>query len=183
MKKLFVMMARMMAALTVNAQNDDLKNEIGVYYGFASASNIASSIGTAFNWDSSDQTGFWGPVGIEYYRHLTPVVAVGAVASIAGCTWSKNDDFSSKYYTVMPSVKFNWLRKNHFGMYSGVSAGIMIHSATKKVNGNKDTDSSVNFMFQLTGIGAEVGGEHVRGFAEFGVGEKGILCAGVRFKF
>jgi hypothetical protein len=83
----------------------------------------------------------------------------------------------------MPSVKFNWLRKNHFGMYSGVSAGIMIHSATQKVNGNKDTDSSVNFMFQLTGIGAEVGGEHVRGFAEFGVGEKGILCAGVRFKF
>ena len=107
MKKLFVMMAMMMAALTVNAQNDNLKNEIGVYYGFASASNIASSIGTAFNWDSSDQTGFWGPVGIEYYRHLTPVVAVGAVASIAGCTWSKNDDFSSKYYTVMPSVKFN----------------------------------------------------------------------------
>jgi hypothetical protein len=38
-------------------------------------------------------------------------------------------------------------------------------------------------LFQLTGIGAEVGGEHVRGFAEFGAGEKGILCAGVRFKF
>ena len=183
MKKLFVMMAMMMAALTVNAQNDDLKNEIGVFYGFDSASNIVSSIGTAFNWDSSDQTGFWGPVGIEYYRHLTPVVAVGAVASIAGCTWSKNDDFTSKYYTIMPSVKFNWLRRNHFGMYSAVSAGFMIHSASQKRNGNKETESQTSFMIQLTGIGAEVGGENVRAFAEVGVGEKGILCAGLRYKF
>jgi hypothetical protein len=40
-----------------------------------------------------------------------------------------------------------------------------------------------SFIFQATAVGAEFGGERFRGFVEAGVGEKGLLCAGLRYKF
>ena len=172
----------LVAALTVSAQNDDLKNEIGAYYGFGSASNIVTTFAKAFTFSSDDRSGFWGPIGIEYYRHVTPVVAIGAMASIAGCTFKDNignNDGSAKYYTVMPAVKFNYLRRDHFGLYSGLAAGVMFFNSSYA----NQNDNSVNFMFQLTGIGAEFGGQQFRGFAEFGFGERGVLCAGLRYKF
>ena len=181
MKKIIMIATMLVAALTVSAQNDDFKNEIGAYYGFGSASNIVSTFSKAFTFSSENQTGFWGPIGIEYYHHVTPVVAIGAMASIAGCKYKDNgkEDGSSKYYTIMPAVKFNYLLRNHFGLYSGLAAGVMFFNSSFK----DKTDNSVNFMFQLTGIGAEFGGQQFRGFAEFGFGERGILCAGLRYKF
>ena len=50
--------AMMVAALTASAQDDNLKNEIGIYYGFGSASDIVSTVATAMStpFSSSDQT-------------------------------------------------------------------------------------------------------------------------------
>ncbi len=182
MKKILMMVTMMVAALTASAQDDDLKNEIGVYYGFGSASNIVSTIGTAFNWDSSDKTGFWGPVGIEYYHHVTPVVAIGAMTSVAGCTWSKKSDYKSTFITVMPSVKFNWLRKEHFGMYSSLSAGVLFEKCSLKANGQEQTENNTKFMAHATAVGAEFGSK-LRGFTELGFGERGLLTVGIRYKF
>ena len=101
----------MVASVSANAQNDDLKNEIGVFYGFGSASTYTSIIGGAFSaaFSSSDQGGFWGPAGVEYYHHVTPAIALGGIGTVAGCNWG-DDNFNSTYISVMPSVKFNWLR-------------------------------------------------------------------------
>lgn len=181
MRKILFLAAMMVASLTANAQNDELKNEIGVFYGFGSASNIVSSVGQAFNFSSSDQSGFWGPIGIEFYHHVTPVVAVGAIGELAGCSWKS--DYKSTYITVMPSVKFNWMRKDHFGMYSSLSAGIMI--ANNSYSGSASdvkSDNQTKFMAHATAVGIEFGGAF-RGFAELGFGEKGVLCAGLRYKF
>jgi len=186
-KTILMVVAAMMVTLNVNAQNEEPKNEIGVYYGFASASTYVSLLAGSFSAASSigGQGGFWGPIGIEYYHHISPVVSVGAVASIAGCKWGDTDYFKSQYITVMPSVKFNWLRKEIWGLYSGVSAGIMF--VNDKVSpdykeGKVKGGNASSFMFQATALGAEVGGK-VRGFLELGFGEKGFLCAGVRYKF
>ena len=111
MKKIFAIAALLVATLTASAQNDDLKNEVGLYYGFGSATNIVSALGTAFNFDSKDQKGFWGPVGVDYFYHTSPVVAVGGMVSLAGCTYSENSNLKSTYITVMPALKFNWLHK------------------------------------------------------------------------
>ena len=188
MKKLMMIATMLVAALTASAQNDNLKNEIGIYYGVGSASGLFSVFSEVFTF-ATEQDSFWGPVGVEYYHHVTPVVAVGCVASIAGCSWKSGSDtnttgWSSKYITVMPSVKFNWLRRNHFGMYSSLSAGAMFMS--NDIDDNKDykkSDSTTWFMFQVTPIGAEFGGTAFRGFVEAGLGEKGLLCAGLRYKF
>ena len=192
MKKLLVMVvAAMMATVSVNAQ-DELKNEVGVFYGVESASNIFSVITSSISAAAGDQSSFWGPIGVEYYYHVSPVVGVGAVAAYAGCKAedekTRQDDLTETFITVMPSVKFNWLHKKHFGMYSALSAGVMFCSIScndnaKAADPKAKDETLTTFIFQATALGAEFGGEQFRGFAEIGVGEKGLLCAGLRYKF
>lgn len=191
MKKIIIMAAvALMTALSAQAQ--DCKNEIGVFYGFASASNLLSIITSSISAAAGDQSSFWGPVGVEYYYHVSPVVGVGAVAAYAGCKAedkkTHQDDLTETFITVMPSVKFNWLRKKHFGLYSAASAGVLFCSVScndnaKAADPNAKDETVAVFMFQATAIGAEFGGEQLRGFVEAGIGEKGQLCAGLRYKF
>ena len=184
-----MVVAAMMATMSVNAQDE--KNEIGVFYGIGSASDIFSTYTSIFAAAAGHQSSWWGPVGVEYYYHVTPVVAVGAVAEYASCKAedekSKTKDLSETFITVMPSVKFNWLRKKSFGMYSALSAGVMFASISVKGDAKtQDADAKDEtltlFMFQATALGVEFG-SNIRGFVEAGVGEKGLLCAGVRYKF
>jgi len=178
--------AMMIAAMSVNAQ-DEYKNEIGVSYGVGSISNYASILFEAFTFSASDQSGFWGPIALEYYHHLTPSISLGAVGAISGCSWKKDNDSVYKnakttYISLMPSVKFSWLRKSHFGMYSKLAAGaIFINSSTDR-NGSSESDSNVKFIGQVSALGMEFGSQ-VRGFVELGFGEQGILLAGLRCKF
>ena len=187
-KNIFLILVAMMASMSVSAQDE--KHEIGVFYGIESISNVASFVTSGLAASVGGQGSFWGPVGVEYYYHVSPVVAVGGVASIAGCKAenekTKSEDFNEKFITVMPSVKFNWLRKSGFGMYSALSAGAMFVSLTPsdaaKAQDPSFKDESITiFMFQATALGLEFGGK-VRGFVEAGVGEKGYLCAGLRYK-
>jgi len=192
MRKIFVMaVAAMMATLSVNAQ-DELKHEVGVFYGFESASNVFSVITSAISAAAGDQSSFWGPVGVEYYYKVSPVVGLGAVAAYAGCKAEDDkthkEDLTESFLTVMPSVKFNWLRKKYFGMYSALSAGVMFISVScndnAKASDPKAKDETItSFIFQATALGMEFGGTQFRGFVEAGLGEKGMLCAGLRYKF
>ena len=68
------------------------------------------------------------------------------------------------------------------------AAGIMFISVSPNDNAkandsNAKDETLVSFMFQATALGAEFGGEAFRGFIEAGLGEKGLLCAGQRYKF
>lgn len=192
MKKFLMMVSvAMMTVMNVNAQ-DGLKHEVGVFYGVGSASNVLSVITSSISAAAGNQSSFWGPIGVEYYYHVSPVVGLGAVAAYAGCKAedekTHKDDLSETFITIMPSVKFNWLSKKHFGMYSGLSAGIMFISVSPNDNAkandsNAKDETLVSFMFQATALGAEFGGEQFRGFVEAGFGEKGVLCAGLRYKF
>ena len=155
-------------------------------------SDVFSFITTAYAAAAGDQGSFWGPIGVEYYYNISPTIGLGAVASYAGCKAedekTRKEDLTESYFTVMPSVKFNWLRKKNFGMYSALSAGVMFFSIScnddaKKSDPNAKDESLTVFMFQATALGAEFGGEQFRGFVEAGVGEKGLLCAGLRYKF
>ena len=190
MKKIFLTMC--VALFALGAQAQEQKHEIGVFYGFESASNIFSIVTSSFAAAAGDQSSFWGPIGAEYYYHVSPVVGVGAVAAYAGCKAedekTRKNDLTETFVTVMPSVKFNWLRKKNFGMYSALSAGVMLCSITcndnaKASDPNAKDETLTSFMFQATALGAEFGGEQFRGFVEAGVGEKGLLCAGLRYKF
>ena len=210
MKNLFIAAGLLLALLFANdvkAQviGKDIKtnNEFSLTYGTLSNSEWIEAFGEVvtvmFGGDTKTRNAF-GPMSAEYFRRITPVVAVGAIGSVssfredmmkrtttaAGETTSeKIGDYTRSYFSFMPAAKFNWLRKEHFGMYSKVAAGITFANTNMK-----DTDPSVAtkkdnnvmFNFQASLIGIEAGGQ-LRGFAEFGMGEQGAILVGIRYNF
>lgn len=176
----------------------ETRHEIGVTYGAVPNSvwvDIYTDVIAAMFGESHQNNKFFGPIGLEYYYHTSPLIGVGAVAVF---TTNNEDAFHNEeqtahhtktYFTVMPSVKFNWLRKNGWGLYSKLAAGVTYtHFRFDDYENGKKTDEETTakdllFNFQASLIGVEVGNQRVRGFAELGVGEQGIALAGVRFKF
>lgn len=188
------------AFMCVPAQAQDeleTRHEIAVSYGAVPNSvwiDIFSDVVPAIFGEAHENTHYIGPIGLEYYYHTSPLIGVGVVGVFA----TNNEDafrdkkmtahINKSYTTLMPSVKFNWLRKKHFGMYSALSAGAMFASVkcndnAKAADPNAKDETVTVFMFQVTALGVEFGGQQFRGFVEAGAGEKGLLCAGLRYKF
>ncbi len=140
----------------------------------------------------------------EYFYHVNKVVSLGG---IVGFNARIDDMYGNIRYgndtekkekigegkrinlTILPAAKFDWLRKKHFGLYSKVAAGITLNIDKQTVDGGdgkehevaKDTETFFNF--QASVLGVEAGSQRVRGFAELGFGEQGIILAGIRCKF
>ncbi len=176
----------------------ETRHEISLTYGlnpnslwFSGMSEIVPSI---FGEKSKNEKCI-GSIGLEYYYRTSSLMAVGVVATLAVNSEDRYMDdviFSSvsrKYFSVMPSLKLNWLRKEHWGLYSKVAAGVTYgHSSDDEYDngvktGQVTTSNDLFCNFQATVIGIEAGGKHVRGFAELGIGEQGVGLAGVRYKF
>jgi hypothetical protein len=199
MKKLLVMaVTALMVTLNVNAQSEDLHNELSLSYGFGSIAQIGDGIGEglvhALFTDTEMDDGFiLGPISAEYFYHFNnPKWAVGGIASYS--KWDSdivkrsNDEKVGErkrnFFSVMPSVKRYWVLNNKFGLYSKLAAGVgFLHSESKENGESSWTDNNGSyFMFQLSFAGLEFG-HTFRGFAEFGVGDQGFVQAGIRYKF
>jgi len=186
--------------MPVQAQDEmETRHEIGITYGAVPNSVwldiYTDLIGTIFG-ETYDNNRYYGPIGLEYYYHTNPLIGVGAVAVFTTNNENafenniKTSHHTKTYFTFMPSVKFNWLRKKHWGMYSKLAAGATYThfnfedcDENGKKTGEKTTATDLMFNFQASLIGVEAGNQHVRGFAEFGVGEQGIALVGLRYKF
>ena len=177
LKRIILMAAvALMTALNVNAQ-DNLQNEISIAYGGGANSDIVSSIANGMF--TGKQTGYWGPISLEYFHYLeNSGLAFGGVAAISGCKWDDESSAKSTYFSLMPSVKYRWLNKKNFAMYSKAAIGLTINSES----GNSKSETTTMFNWQASVIGAEFGGAF-RGFVELGTGEQGIILAGLRYKF
>ena len=184
----------------VQAQDEmETRHEIAVTYGVAPNSrwiDFYSDVIPAMFGVEYKNSHYVGPIGLEYYYHTSPLIGVGAVAVFA----TNNEDgliddvkdsyFKRSYFTFMPSVKFNWLRKHNWGLYSKLAIGgtyanlsSQNYDESGKKTGEKTTEKDLLFNYQASLIGVEAGNAHVRGFAELGIGEQGVALAGVRFKF
>lgn len=182
MKKILLMVvAAMMATISVNAQ-ETYDNEIAVAYGGGSNTDLVSSI--AKGMFTGKQLDYWGPVSVEYFRRLANNrLGLGAVFVVGGCKWDDSNDAKSTYYTIMPAVKYNWSVKKNVSWYSKAAIGLTLLSQSMDTKSTtKDDDASTSFNFQASFVGVEVGGA-LRGFAELGWGEQGIILAGLRYKF
>lgn len=179
------------------------QNEFSLTYGTLSNSEWIEAFGEVvtvmFGGETKTKNAF-GPMSAEYFRRITPVVAVGAIGSVSSykedmmkrtttatgeTTSEKIGDYTRSYFSFMPAAKFNWLRKEHFGMYSKVAAGITLASTNMKDTDPSvatEKDKNVMFNFQASLIGIEAGGK-LRGFAEFGMGEQGAILLGIRYNF
>ena len=199
MKKIMMMVAvALMTAMSVNAQSENLKNELSLSYGFGSTSQMGSGLGEGlslvFSDTEYDDGSIFGPVSVEYFRHFNnPRLAVGGFVSYSkwdsdilkkGGNHEKVGERNRSYFAVMPAIKWYWVNKNSFGLYSKAAAGIAFLSSTEKdfATSKSEDDSSSHFMFQCSVIGAEFG-KQVRGFAELGFGNQGFVQVGIRYKF
>ena len=191
----------MCATTRINAQdfdpNDEPKNEISLDYGAINSSNVldvfADVVSAIFGARYTNEK-FIGPFSAEYFRHVSPLVAVGGIGVY---NYHKQDVIqndmitgkrTSNYFSIIPAVKFNWLRKQNWGLYSKLGAGYTHgrYTTTGKDSSGAYTESVSDndfFNFQVSLIGAEAGNRNVRGFAELGFGEQGLIHGGVRFKF
>ena len=199
MKIRFLLAALAISALmSIPAQAQDeleTRHEIGISYGMVPNStwiDILTEVIPAVFGETYNNHKYVGPIGLEYYYHTSPLIGVGAVAVFAANNEDgfqkevKTSHLTKSYFTFMPSVKFNWLRKKNWGMYSKVAIGATYAHLTNEVYNDAKKETIVNdlvFNFQASLLGIEAGNQHVRGFVELGMGEQGIALGGVRFKF
>ena len=193
-KMLLLVVAAMMATMSVNAQNGyDTKHEIGVNYGFMSNTQWIDGAAMAMHIVAgSDQAkaSVIGPISAEYFYHVNNWLGVGGICTFAytKATYDQTLD-KTTYYTVMPAVKFNWLRLNHFGMYSKIGVGAMVGIQKTITNNPVDaadkpkSEMDWGFNWQVSALGIEFGGAQLRGFIEGGIGAQGVALAGIRYKF
>ena len=199
MKKFILMVAAaMMTAMSVNAQNEELKNEISLSYGFGSTTQLGNGIGEGLAMallsnEELDDGFILGPISVEYFRHLNnPRIAIGGLVSYS--KWDSDEltkgdhqkvgERKRNYFSVMPAFKYYWVNKNNFALYSKAAVGVGFFNCSDKdiVKNTTKDDNGTYFMFQASFIGVEFGGK-LRGFAEAGFGEQGFILAGVRYKF
>ncbi len=177
--------------------NDEPRSEFSLGYGAVSTSNVLdvfADVVSAIFGARYNNGKFIGPFSAEYFYHVSPLVGIGGIGVFNHHSEDvlQSDQVTGKrtsnYFTVMPAVKFNWLRKKNWGMYS--KAGVGYTRAEYKTTGKdsegtyvKDSSGDNFFNFQASLVGIEAGNRNVRGFAELGFGEQGLIHGGIRFRF
>ena len=204
------------AAISIGAgSNSQIIDAFSNLFGVMGEALITSVItgGTYTGTTSYDNEKIIPAISVEYFHHVSKVVSVGGIGCFSGYSkdmffnWQKNNGdgtskstskekmgYARKYYaTLMPAVKFDWLRNKNFGLYSKFALGLTYMYEKEVQNkdengnniGNKEVHHESKWMgnFQASLLGIEAGSQKIRGFAELGWGEQGILLAGIRYKF
>ena len=198
-KKLSIVFAALLAVMSIHAQDEKPRHEIGVSYGLGVSligDGIGNAIGTGifeigfsgYKWTNRKE---FGTLGVEYFYHLadTPRAAIGGIFTYARYgedvekDGAKIGERTRTYMTLMPSVKYYYVDGKNFGLYSKAAAGVMMLRAKSEDSSKSDTDSNFRFMCQVSLLGLEAGSQNFRCFLELGAGEQGILLAGLRCKF
>ena len=145
-------------------------------------------------------------ISVEYYYHVSKAIALGGFMAFNGLDrdvygeWRNNEsghnsktkigEASRRNLSFVPTAKFDWLRKKYFGMYSKVGLGVSFMFENQKDDGSNDgadfkevDKTSIIPNIQVSLLGLEGGSENFRGFVELGVGEQGIVLAGLKYKF
>ena len=172
------------------------RNEISVSYGALATSQYMNAISEMAyyplllgNYHYGDDN-YAGPVSAEYFRRLNRWLAVGGIAVYSHnkqaliSNHQKVGTAYDNYFTLLPAVKCDWLRRRYFGMYSKLGLGVSMRAERHEATG-MDTQHDFNafFNFQFTVFGVEAGSSRLRAFAEVGMGEQGTGLVGLRYKF
>lgn len=175
----------------------DWKSEIGFSYGFMSDFSWLGPYtdrGDAFKDVDFKNKTFIGPLSVEYFHRVKPNLSLGAIFGVGmkkedvyliGERGGKNGESTNYYLTLMPSLKYEWMQKKHFNLYSKIALGASFGMENFKYDdASYRAHSSHSFYvnFQASPLGIESTGEKTRFFAELGVGEQGLALVGVRFR-
>lgn len=95
----------------------------------------------------------------------------------------------SKEYNLAftPIVRYSWLAKNYFQLYSGIGVSLFYNDYKMNINSgemvNKRSENGFEASFMVTPIGVSAG-RRVFGFSEVNIGGRmGVFVAGVGYRF
>jgi len=199
MKKIaLLLLISIMSIDIATAQNNPSKHEISLSYGVLPANellDVLSIIVTApliAITGTYDSKSYSGAVTFSYYNKVSKVTRVGISYSVdffdADIIVNHSNVGRGKgsYHTIMPSAKFNWLNRDVISLYSKISAGIQIMTAQNSFKQGQPYQASsstdYDFTMQFSPLGIEVG-KTFAVFGEAGIGNSGLLLAGVRVRF
>lgn len=207
MKRFKLLLLLLCVALLTKAQEiynpdtDFKRNEISVSAGIGTSVEFidayADVFATLLVGNTTNNT-YSGSYSIEYSHRINRLIGLGCIASYehSSSDYSNiylqgNSDFmgsqKNDYYTLIPTIKFNWLRRKYLTLYSKGGIGITYrHSkdipSSSQSEGKVEKDDDFFFNFQESPIGIELG-RTLCGFAEVGFGQQGCLIIGAKYKF
>ena len=198
-KTLLIATVLMLAAVGASAQNvyENTKHEVAVGYGMLSNSQwldlfaevAVMDAGTTFSNEN-----FVGSYSVEYLYRAEKWLGLGCIFSFGQSTMDyssqvsgpKEGSITNRYFSLMPAMKLDWLRTNHFGMYTKLAVGYTYRTiAVDYEDATKEdvNDNMGHLNWQASLLGIEAGGQKFRGFIEAGIGEQGVAIVGLRYKF
>lgn len=159
-------------------------------YGLASHSSL-SYIGDLDNTPQEPQEGatLWLSASLDYGYRVNEWLSVGgSLAWTAGIcnlydrqTHEHWDTMHVDYLSLMPTVRFTWLRRNIVELYSSLGATAGIEHWMHYTNGKQHTYRPY-LSYDIKPIGISVG-RRWYGFMEAGYGARGIVNVGVGHRF
>jgi|GEM_PF-6662695 len=168
------------------------KNQIHVSYGFASLTTIAHAVGTIFiaaidkDWDLETS----GSINFGYTYNVNQRLGLGVDATYEHLKASSTLKYD--VWSWLARARWYYMQKEKIAMYGKLGAGVIVaffdddkksSSSSSSDKKNEDEDISTRFALQVSPFGIEVGGQTLRGFAEAGFGEQGVIQLGVRCSF
>ena len=158
MKKIRLMIIAMVMMTAVSAQaqqyNYEKKNEVAITYGWMSNSDWIDAfedIGGALIGVSFDNDSYTGPLSVEYFHRVKPGISLGGIFAygklsqdvfLNGKKNGKDGTAKNTYFTVMPSVKMDWMRKKNVAVYTKLAAGVTLRSEKINYDDTEYTDHS-----------------------------------------
>ena len=187
-------------AVPVLAQRDTIrsnKNEFSYGYGHSPASSFRYRPGCLIY----PETDNIGALFFTYTRRLTKVIGVGVTACFDPIRLDYYDKVAGERalvckicedsFSFLPHLKINWLNTKYVNLYSKVAPiGIRYCTYQQKeyypdlyeIQSPYDSFSDrIDYAYQITPIGVEVGTKQYAGFIQCGIGMEGIICIGFRY--
>jgi opacity protein-like surface antigen len=201
MKKvtLLIGLAAFLFASSINAQSK--KNEIDLGIGVWSSSEIVGTLSDVIVSNLTqvkmENKKYIGAIHAGYKYAVSNRFALGPVFTYDRGTSTSdvpfrdelgNDigygKFTSNYYSLALEGDYKYINSDKFKLYSLVGVGpTFLNQSFKEDNSSEDKSQSKTFFnYQVTPIGIKYG-DSFGVFAELGFGYKGILCAGVFYRF
>jgi hypothetical protein len=91
----------------------------------------------------------------------------------------REGELRASVHVLLADLTVRWIRGRDVELYSAAGAGGALWSESGTVAGDRHARDAARFAFQLRALGLSLGGEHVRAFAEVGLGYEGLLVGGI----
>lgn len=160
------------------------RSEVSVSYGFVPVTDWIDTYSHLLRglYPGTDTSlSGWGAVTAGYNFRLTGGFSVGAQV-----VYSSNNQrvkrvgahIKTRYWSLMPNVKWNWLNLKALSFYTRIGAG----ASFSKAESGSHKQKATKFAFQVSPVGLEVGGR-LAAYAEAGIGTSGCFLVGARYRF